>query len=236
MSKIYDVIVLGAGPAGLTAGLYAGRSRLSTLIIEKGQDGGQIAITNEIENYPGQQLEGESGPSLIARMTEQAKKFGCEIIEVVSGGEDVQQAAFTAKDDTGIMVNSDFLNGLTVKDAIPVITKWLEEKGIGEAKVNYKLRDWVFSRQRYWGEPIPMIWCEKCGWQPVPEDQLPLLLPEVESYEPTDDGESPHLQDDRLGEHHLPLLRRPGQARDGHHAPVGRFQLVLSAVYGSPQR
>ena len=120
-----------------------------------------------------------------------AKKFGCEIIEVVSGGEDVQKAAFTAKDETGILVNSDFLNGLTVKDAIPVITKWLEEKGIGEAKVNYKLRDWVFSRQRYWGEPIPMIWCDKCGWQPVPEDQLPLLLPEVESYEPTDDGESP---------------------------------------------
>ena len=120
-----------------------------------------------------------------------AKKFGCEIIEVVSGGEDVQQAAFTAKDDTGIMVNSDFLNGLTVKDAIPVITKWLEEKGIGHAQVNYKLRDWVFSRQRYWGEPIPMVWCDKCGWQPIPEDQLPLLLPEVESYEPTDDGESP---------------------------------------------
>ena len=120
-----------------------------------------------------------------------AKKFGCEIIEVVSGGEDVQKAAFTAKDDTGILVNSDFLNGLTVKDAIPVITKWLEEKGIGQAKVNYKLRDWVFSRQRYWGEPIPMVCCEKCGWQPLPEDQLPLLLPEVESYEPTDDGESP---------------------------------------------
>ena len=120
-----------------------------------------------------------------------AKKFGCEIIEVVSGGEDVQKAAFTAKDETGIMVNSDFLNGLTVKDAIPAITKWLEEKGIGEAKVNYKLRDWVFSRQRYWGEPIPMVYCEKCGWQPLPEDQLPLLLPEVESYEPTDDGESP---------------------------------------------
>ena len=120
-----------------------------------------------------------------------AKKFGCEIIEVVSGGEDVQQAAFTAKDDTGIMVNSEFLNGLTVKDAIPVITKWLEEQKIGEAKVNYKLRDWVFSRQRYWGEPIPMIHCEKCGWQPMDESQLPLLLPEVESYEPTDDGESP---------------------------------------------
>ena len=120
-----------------------------------------------------------------------AKKFGCEIIEVVSGGEDVQKAAFTAKDETGILVNSEFLNGLTVKDAIPVITKWLEEKGIGKAKVNYKLRDWVFSRQRYWGEPIPMVYCETCGWQPLPEDQLPLLLPDVESYEPTDDGESP---------------------------------------------
>ena len=121
-----------------------------------------------------------------------AKKFGCEIIEVVSGGEkSVQEEAFTAKDDTGVLVNSDFLNGLTVKEAIPVITKWLADKGIGAAKVNYKLRDWVFSRQRYWGEPIPMVWCDKCGWQPLSEDQLPLLLPEVESYEPTDDGESP---------------------------------------------
>ena len=120
-----------------------------------------------------------------------AKKFGCEIIEVVSGGEDVQKAAFTAKDETGIMVNSEFLNGLTVKDAIPVITQWLEEKGIGKAKVNFKLRDWVFSRQRYWGEPIPMVWCDKCGWVPLPESELPLKLPEVDSYEPTDDGESP---------------------------------------------
>ena len=120
-----------------------------------------------------------------------AKKFGLEIIEVVSGGKDVQKAAFTAKDETGILVNSDFLNGLTVKDAIPAVTKWLEEKGIGSAKVNYKLRDWVFSRQRYWGEPIPMVHCDKCGWQPLPESELPLLLPEVESYEPTDDGESP---------------------------------------------
>ena len=120
-----------------------------------------------------------------------AKKFGCEIIEVVSGGADVQKEAFTAKDDTGIMVNSGFLNGMTVKDAIPAMVKWLEENGIGREKVNYKLRDWVFSRQRYWGEPIPMVYCEKCGWQPISEDQLPLLLPEVESYEPTDDGESP---------------------------------------------
>ena len=119
-----------------------------------------------------------------------AKKFGCEIIEVVQGG-DVEKAAFTLKDDTGIMVNSDFLNGLTVKEAIPAMKKWLEEKGIGHEKVNYKLRDWVFSRQRYWGEPIPLVSCEKCGWVPLPEDQLPLLLPEVESYEPTDNGESP---------------------------------------------
>ena len=120
-----------------------------------------------------------------------AKKFGCEIIEVVSGGEDVQKAAFTAKDETGILVNSDFLNGKTVKDAIPAMIAWLEEQGIGRAKVQYKLRDWVFSRQRYWGEPIPIVWCDKCGWVPVPEDQLPLTLPDVESYEPTENGESP---------------------------------------------
>ena len=120
-----------------------------------------------------------------------AKKFGCEIIEVVSGGEDVQQAAFTAKDETGILVNSDFLNGKTVKDAIPAMIEWLEEKGIGHAKVQYKLRDWVFSRQRYWGEPIPLVHCDKCGWVPVPEEQLPLTLPDVESYEPTENGESP---------------------------------------------
>ena len=119
-----------------------------------------------------------------------AKKFGCEIIEVVQGG-DIEKAAFTLKDDTGIMVNSDFLNGLTVKEAIPVMKKWLEEKGIGHEKVNYKLRDWVFSRQRYWGEPIPLVHCDKCGWVPLPEEQLPLLLPEVSSYEPTDNVESP---------------------------------------------
>ena len=120
-----------------------------------------------------------------------AKKFGCEIIEVVAGGEDVQKAAFTAKDETGILVNSDFLNGKTVKDAIPAMIAWLEEKGIGRAKVQYKLRDWVFSRQRYWGEPIPIVKCDKCGYVPLPEDQLPLTLPDVESYEPTENGESP---------------------------------------------
>ncbi len=119
-----------------------------------------------------------------------AKVFGLPIIEVVAGG-DVTQEAFVAKDDTAVMVNSGFLNGLTVREAIPAMTKWLEEKGIGHEQVNYKLRDWVFSRQRYWGEPIPLVHCDKCGWVPLPEDQLPLLLPDVESYEPTDNGESP---------------------------------------------
>ena len=129
-------------------------------------------------------------PAHDERDWEFAKKFGCEIIEVVKGG-DVEKAAFTLKDDTGIMVNSGFLDGLTVKEAIPTMTKWLEEQGIGKEKVNYKLRDWVFSRQRYWGEPIPMVHCPKCGWVPLPESELPLLLPNVESYEPTDTGESP---------------------------------------------
>ena len=119
-----------------------------------------------------------------------AKMFHLPIVEVVKGGN-VEEAAFTLKDDTGIMVNSGFLDGMTVKQAIPAIINWLADQKLGEPKVNYKLRDWVFSRQRYWGEPIPMVSCEKCGWVPVPEDQLPLVLPAVESYEPTDDGESP---------------------------------------------
>ena len=129
-------------------------------------------------------------PGHDTRDWEFAKKFGLDIVEVVEGGN-IEEEAFTLKDDTGIMVNSGFLNGMTVKDAIPAITKWLQDNGLGEEKVNYKLRDWIFSRQRYWGEPIPMINCPKCGWVPVPEDQLPVLLPDVEHYEPTDDGESP---------------------------------------------
>ena len=119
-----------------------------------------------------------------------AKKFGLPIIEVVEGG-DISKEAFTLKDDTGIMVNSGFLNGMTVKQAIPTMKKYVTQQGFGHPKTNYKLRDWVFSRQRYWGEPIPMVKCPKCGWVPLPEDQLPLLLPDVENYEPTDDGESP---------------------------------------------
>ena len=119
-----------------------------------------------------------------------ATAFGLPIVEVVEGG-DVTKEAFTLKDDTGIMVNSGFLNGMTVKEAIPAMKKYAIEQGWGREKVNYKLRDWVFSRQRYWGEPIPIVNCPKCGWVPVPEEELPLVLPQVESYEPTDDGESP---------------------------------------------
>ena len=125
-----------------------------------------------------------------------AKEFGLPIIEVVKGG-DVTKEAWVSKDEDAIMVNSGFLDGMSVKAAIPAMTRWLEEKGLGRAKVNYKLRDWVFSRQRYWGEPIPIIHCPKCGWVPMDEKDLPLLLPDVESYEPTDNGESPlaHMRD-----------------------------------------
>ena len=119
-----------------------------------------------------------------------ATAFGLPIVEVVSGG-DVTKEAFTLKDDTGIMVNSGILDGMTVKDAIPYMKQYAIEQGWGKEKTNFKLRDWVFSRQRYWGEPIPLVNCPDCGWVPVPEEELPLVLPQVESYEPTDDGESP---------------------------------------------
>ena len=128
-------------------------------------------------------------PGHDTRDWEFATKFGLPIVEVVAGG-DVQKEAFTDC-GTGLMVNSGFLDGMKVEDAIPAITKWLEEKGRGEFKINYKLRDWVFSRQRYWGEPIPVVHCEKCGCVPLDESELPLVLPEVESYKPTGDGESP---------------------------------------------
>ena len=118
-----------------------------------------------------------------------ATKFGLPIIPVVEGG-DITRCAYTAKDD-GIMINSGFMNGMTVKEAIPAMKKYAVDHGFGKLKTNFKLRDWVFSRQRYWGEPIPLVNCPKCGWVPLPEEQLPLLLPEVESYEVTDTGESP---------------------------------------------
>lgn len=128
-------------------------------------------------------------PAHDERDWEFAKKFDLPIIEVVAGGN-VQEEAFVDV-ATGTLVNSDFLNGLEVKDAKETIIKWIEDKHIGTKKVNFKLRDWVFSRQRYWGEPIPLIHCEKCGFIPLKEEELPLLLPEVESYEPTENGESP---------------------------------------------
>ena len=128
-------------------------------------------------------------PAHDTRDWEFAKKFGLPIIEVVKGG-DVQKEAFTDC-DTGIMVNSGILDGMTVEEAKVRIKDYLEETGIGHRKVNYKLRDWVFARQRYWGEPIPIVHCEKCGYVPIDESELPLVLPQVDSYEPTDNGESP---------------------------------------------
>ncbi len=128
-------------------------------------------------------------PAHDTRDWEFAKKFDLPIIEVVKGGN-VEEEAFTDC-ATGTMVNSGFLDGMSVEDAKVAIQNWLSDKGIGERKTNYKLRDWVFSRQRYWGEPIPMVHCDCCGYVPLPENELPLLLPEVESYEPTDNGESP---------------------------------------------
>lgn len=119
-----------------------------------------------------------------------AKKFGMPIIQVISGDGDVNEAPNT-NTDTGVMINSGFLDGIEVKKAIDIMIKYLEDNGIGKAKTNFKLRDWVFSRQRYWGEPIPMVHCEKCGWVPLPEESLPLELPYTDSYEPTDNGESP---------------------------------------------
>lgn len=129
-------------------------------------------------------------PAHDTRDWEFAKKFGLPIIEVVAGGKDVQSEAFTDV-ATGKMINSGFLDGLDVAAAKEEIAKWLEEKGIGKKKTNFKLRDWVFSRQRYWGEPVPLVHCDKCGWAPIPEEELPLTLPDIENFEPTENGESP---------------------------------------------
>ena len=128
-------------------------------------------------------------PAHDERDWEFAKKFDLPIVEVVSGGKNVQEECFSDV-ESGIMVNSGFLNGMEVKQAIAAMIEKLEEMGIGCRKVNYKLRDWVFTRQRYWGEPIPLVNCEKCGWVPLPYEELPLKLPEIEDYEPTDDGSS----------------------------------------------
>src|SRR5699024_365926 len=131
-------------------------------------------------------------PAHDTRDWEFAKKFGLPIVEVVKGqtASDLDKEAFTDV-ATGTLVNSGFLDGLSVEDAKEKMYAWLEENGKGHKQVNFKLRDWVFSRQRYWGEPIPMVFCEKCGWQPLPESELPLRLPEIKDFEPGEDGESP---------------------------------------------
>ncbi len=129
-------------------------------------------------------------PAHDSRDWEFAKKFNLPIVEVVSGGKNVDEEAYTDVSN-GTMVNSGFLTGMSVKDAIPAMIDYLEKEGLGKRKVNYKLRDWVFSRQRYWGEPIPIVHCEKCGYVPVPENELPLVLPDMEEFKPGENGESP---------------------------------------------
>ena len=148
-------------------------------------------------------------PAHDTRDYEFAKKFNLPIIEVVKGG-DIEKEAFTDC-DTGVMVNSGFLDGLTVEEAKEKIKDWLTETGKGERKVNYKLRDWVFARQRYWGEPIPIVHCDHCGYVPVPESELPLRLPEVDSYEPTEDGESPLSKIDSFVNTTCPVCGRPAK-------------------------
>ena len=162
-----------------------------------------------------------------------AKKFNLPIVEVVSGGN-VEQQAFTDC-ATGTMVNSGFLTGLTVDQAKEKITAWLTENQVGHQKVNYKLRDWVFSRQRYWGEPIPVVHCEKCGYVPLPESELPLLLPEVDSYEPTENGESPLANMKSWLATTCPKCGGAAR-RETDTMPVGRFLLVLFALLRPAQQ
>ena len=148
-------------------------------------------------------------PAHDARDWEFARQFDLPIIEVVSGG-DVEKAPFTDC-ATGVMVNSGFLDGLSVEDAKKKIIEWLADRSLGHEKVNFKLRDWVFSRQRYWGEPIPIVCCEHCGYVPLPESELPLTLPMVESYEPTETGESPLAKIDEWVNTTCPKCGRPAK-------------------------
>lgn len=150
-------------------------------------------------------------PAHDSRDWEFAKKFDLPIVEVVAGAPvPVEEAAFTDVSE-GILVNSDFLNGLSVKDAIAKMIAFLTEKHLGKPQTNYKLRDWVFSRQRYWGEPIPMVYCEEHGWQPIPEEQLPLLLPEVPNYQPTATGESPLAEMEDFVNTTCPICGKPAR-------------------------
>ena len=170
-------------------------------------------------------------PAHDTRDYEFAKKFNLPIVQVVDGENvDLSKEAFTDV-ATGKLINSDFLNGLEVKDAKKTVIEYLEKNKIGTKKVNYKLRDWVFSRQRYWGEPIPMVYCEDCGWVPLDEKDLPLKLPEVEEFTPGENGESPLAkQTDWINTTcpHCGTCKK----RDRYNASMGWFFLVFLKIYG----
>lgn len=161
-----------------------------------------------------------------------AQKFGIPMIEVIAGG-DISKEAFTDI-EKGTLVNSDFLNGLSVKDAQQKILDYIEKKGIGTRKVNYAMHDWVYARQRYWGEPVPIVHCPHCGMVPVPYEELPLTLPDLKEFRQSGTGRIPSRPCGGVGKYHLPQVRRTCKERDGYHASVGWLQLVFPAVYGSP--
>ena len=161
-----------------------------------------------------------------------AKKFGIDIIQVIKGG-DIEKEAYTGD---GEMINSDFLNGYTnKKDSIKRMLEELEKKGIGKAGVQYKMKDWAFNRQRYWGEPIPIVHCPKCGDVAVPYEELPLRLPKIKDFQPGEDGQSPTCKDRFFRKLQMPEMRRRCQERDGYHATVGWIFLVFPSLCGSTQ-